>query len=251
MSIETELAALHLPAPTGMAEGVALGTGLAEGFDLFQSPIGTVVVTFNEEGVTSLMLQGSSQPEGVEEGRHRPLIRATAPSAWARFVPDAIESGNPGKVPVDLRRMSRFQERVLRTTASIPKGEVRPYGWVAREMGTPGAVRAVGTALSRNPIPLMIPCHRVVRSDGTIGEYSLGGPEVKTRLLEHEGAGPGRLAGLANAGVKLQGNRSTGIYCHPTCHALLRSRTDHVVGFRSAREAEDAGFRACLRCRPV
>jgi O-6-methylguanine DNA methyltransferase len=54
----------------------------------------------------------------------------------------------------------------------IPPGEVRPYSWIAREIGRPGAVRATGSALAKNPVPLLIPCHRVVRSDGRIGKYS-------------------------------------------------------------------------------
>ncbi|MER3421295.1 MAG: cysteine methyltransferase, partial [Chloroflexota bacterium] len=79
------------------------------------------------------------------------------------------------------------QRRVLEKTAEIPRGEVRPYAWVAREIGAPGAVRAVGTALGHNPIPFIIPCHRVVRADGSLGEYSGGGPAVKARVLAYEG----------------------------------------------------------------
>ena len=63
-----------------------------------------------------------------------------------------------------------------RKALEIPRGEVRPYGWIAAEIGRPKAVRAVGTALGHNPVPLIVPCHRVVRSDGMIGQYSLGGP---------------------------------------------------------------------------
>jgi O-6-methylguanine DNA methyltransferase len=76
---------------------------------------------------------------------------------------------------------------VLMKALEIPRGEVRTYGWIAREIGRPKAVRAVGTALAKNPIPLFIPCHRVVRSDGSIGQYGCGGPVNKRRLLLHEG----------------------------------------------------------------
>ena len=65
---------------------------------------------------------------------------------------------------------------MLTKTLEIPSGEVRPYGWVAREIGRPKAVRAVGSALGRNPVPVLIPCHRVVRSDGHVGNYGLGVP---------------------------------------------------------------------------
>jgi O-6-methylguanine DNA methyltransferase len=249
MSIETALAGLETSAPSGLAEGVALGIGLAEGFDLYPSPIGDVIVTFGTEGVISLAPAGTELP-AIGEKTGLPLIRAEAPRAWGRYIPEAIEAGRPGKVPVDLRRLSLFHREVLQATWSIPRGEVRPYGWVAGELGKPGAVRAVGTALARNPIPLMIPCHRVVRSDGTIGEYSMGGPEVKTRLLDHEGAEPGRLSRLAGSGVRVQGNTSTRVFCHPTCRSVRRSSSSNVVDFHSAAAAEEAGYRACLLCRP-
>ena len=84
----------------------------------------------------------------------------------------------------------------------IPRGEVRPYGWIAAEIGRPKAVRAVGTALGHNPVPLIVPCHRVVRSDGMIGQYSLGGPENKRTILAGEGVDPDELEALARAGVR-------------------------------------------------
>lgn len=80
-----------------------------------------------------------------------------------------------------------FYRRVLRTTAKVPFGEVITYGQAARRAGSPRAFRAAGTALGSNPIPIVVPCHRVVRSGGEIGNYG-GGPEMKRFLLEHEHA---------------------------------------------------------------
>ena len=74
---------------------------------------------------------------------------------------------------------------VLGATSTIPRGQTRPYGWIAAEIGRPKAVRAVGTAVGRNPVPLLIPCHRVVRSDGSPGEYVFG-PDAKQALLARE-----------------------------------------------------------------
>ena len=187
MTIESKLSGLIGEMPSGVSEGVALGTGLAEGFDFYDSAIGLVVVIFNPEGVSSLDIADGYE-ERYSQRFSKPLIRADAPSAWRSHIQEAIERGTPGKVPVDLRAVTEFQRQVLRMTATIPKGEVRPYGWVAREVDRPRAVRAVGSAVARNPIPLIIPCHRVVRSDGHIGNYSLGGPHNKIDLLEHEGA---------------------------------------------------------------
>lgn len=78
-----------------------------------------------------------------------------------------------------------FQRKVYRAILAIPAGEVRSYAWVARTIGNPAACRAVGQALKRNPYPVIIPCHRVIRSDGTIGGYSRG-ISRKKKLLNYE-----------------------------------------------------------------
>ena len=80
-----------------------------------------------------------------------------------------------------------FRRRVLDACAAIPRGEVRTYGELAAECGSPRAARAVGSAMATNPVPLVVPCHRVVRGDGAVGQYSAGGPEQKIRMLEAEG----------------------------------------------------------------
>ena len=90
-------------------------------------------------------------------------------------------------VPLD-RRLSRgFRLAVLEATAAIPYGHTASYSEVAASAGNPRAVRAAGTALATNPIPIIVPCHRVLRADGTVGQY-LGGGDMKSRLLELEGA---------------------------------------------------------------
>lgn len=249
MSIETALENLAGDLPDGLGESVALGTGLADGYDTYESAIGTVIVTFNPSGVSSVdMAEGFA--ERYAQRFHRPLIRAEAPAAWRSHIPEAIERGTPGRLPVDLRSVTEFQVKVLRTTAAIPKGEVRPYGWVAHEIDSPKAVRAVGSAVARNPVPLIIPCHRVVRSDGHIGNYSLGGVHNKIDLLEHEGAQPAELERLASQHVRVRGNSTTGVYCHPTCAAIRRSKESNVVDFRSSSDAQEAGYRPCMLCRP-
>jgi methylated-DNA-[protein]-cysteine S-methyltransferase len=88
--------------------------------------------------------------------------------------------------PFDLRSASPFGRDVLQATARIPYGEVRPYAWVAREIGRPKAFRAVGQALHINPLAPIIPCHRVIASDNTLGGYG-GGPRMKRWLLRLEG----------------------------------------------------------------
>lgn len=250
MNLESQLSELVGPLPDGMGEGVALGTGLADGYDFYESPLGRVAVTFNTEGVSSVDIADQRFPERFAERFGRPLLRAKAPVSWSGHIPRAIEEGSPGRLPIDLRSVTPFQATVLQVAASIPKGEVRPYAWLAHEVERPTAVRAVGSTMARNPVPLIIPCHRVVRSDGQIGAYSLGGPHNKEELLANEGLEPNWLEELARKHVRFRGNTSTAIYCHPTCHAIRRSREANVTDFSSADEAEADGFRPCKFCRP-
>jgi methylated-DNA-[protein]-cysteine S-methyltransferase len=90
-------------------------------------------------------------------------------------------------VQVDLRQLTPFQRRVLAATARVPSGQVVSYGDIARRIGRPGGSRAVGQALTRNPVPIVIPCHRVVAAGGRIGGYA-GGLTIKRKLLRLEGA---------------------------------------------------------------
>lgn len=90
-------------------------------------------------------------------------------------------------LPLDLRLASGFRRQVLDGLRQLPYGHTASYSAVAQRVGNPRAVRAVGTACATNPLPVVVPCHRVVRTDGTIGEY-IGGTEAKKQLLELEGA---------------------------------------------------------------
>jgi methylated-DNA-[protein]-cysteine S-methyltransferase len=101
----------------------------------------------------------------------------------------AVLSGEDLRFSLDSVRLdlcSEFQEKVLRAEHAIPRGSVSTYERIARHIGKPTAARAVGSALARNPFPLIIPCHRVIRSDGTLGGYQ-GGTKMKRALLGMEG----------------------------------------------------------------
>jgi methylated-DNA-[protein]-cysteine S-methyltransferase len=99
-------------------------------------------------------------------------------------------------LPVDLTPVSEFDRRVLSVVRDIPSGGVLTYADVARQIGSPTAARAVGNAVGRNPVPIVVPCHRVIRSDGTLGGYSGGGVAFKRRLLALEGRGDPELPGI-------------------------------------------------------
>jgi O-6-methylguanine DNA methyltransferase len=250
MTIEDALSALSGRAPAAVRTGSLLGSGLVDGYTEYDSPVGAVIVTFNTEGVSSVDLADDAGVERFRARFGRDAVEAQPPRGWDTRIKRAIERGTPGDLPIDLRSRSRFQRSILEITATIPKGEVRPYGWLAKEAGNPGAVRAVGSTMARNPVPLIIPCHRVVRTDGHIGNYSLGGPHNKRELLTAEGADPSDLEALASRHVRYWGSDTTGVYCHPTCRNARRIADAHLVEFRSASEAVAAGYRACMVCRP-
>ena len=90
-------------------------------------------------------------------------------------------------LPVDLSAVSGFSRRVLQATARIPAGQVLSYTQIAAKAGNARASRAAGNALHNNPVAIVVPCHRILRNDGSLGGYG-GGPPAKAWLLEHEGA---------------------------------------------------------------
>ncbi|HYG31118.1 MAG TPA: methylated-DNA--[protein]-cysteine S-methyltransferase [Allosphingosinicella sp.] len=103
-------------------------------------------------------------------------------------------------IPVEPEGASELERKVYEAARRIPCGEVRTYGEVAREIGAPGAAQAVGAALARNPIPIVVPCHRVLASGGRSGGFSApGGIDTKFRMLEIEGARRADEAGLFDA----------------------------------------------------
>lgn len=91
---------------------------------------------------------------------------------------------------LDFRKATPFQQQVWKVTRTIPYGETRTYGWVASRIGKPNAVRAVGRALGKNPLPIIVPCHRVIGSNGSLCGFN-GGLEMKRNLLRLEGLSPG------------------------------------------------------------
>lgn len=167
-----------------------------------------------------------------------------------RSVQGVLAGGRRGTEVVYLGALGAFQQSVLRATASIPRGEVRPYGWVARQAGSAGAVRATGTALGHNPVPFVVPCHRVVRSDWRLGNYSAGGTGVKDRILRWEGVDVERLEELP-ATTRFQGHRKGRWFCLPACRFAVAIPPGELVTFRDAAVALAEGYEPCSSCLPV
>lgn len=249
--LEQELAALAGPAPTGLADRVMVAVGLTLSYDLLEGPVGPLWIVWGVDGVTdAIPVTNEADLVDILSRRDVSAERGQLPDRMTARIHRTLETGRLGTLPVDLSRLTDFQRNVLTKTTEIPPGEMRPYGWVAKEIGNPGAVRAVGSALNKNPIPVLIPCHRVSRSDGHVGDYAYG-PAMKRALLETEGADPDTLDEHADSGVRYTGSDTTKIFCFPTCRHARRTTTTHEVTFGSRTEAEAAGYRGCKVCRPA
>ena len=251
---EAALAGLREPAPPGLAHSTLVAIGLADDYAVIESPLGPLRVAWNGRGVSEVAgATGDDAFEARFQARTGRVARRrdALPEDLARKIGRRLAGDRHIRIDLDLRGATPFEQAVWMKALEIPRGEVRPYGWIAREIGRPKAVRAVGTALGHNPVPLIVPCHRVVRSDGMIGQYSLGGPENKRTILTEEGADPDGLESLARAGIRFFGSDTTHIYCMPTCRDARRVTERHLVHFPSARAASAAGYRPCMHCRPV
>ena len=251
-AVDASLRDLRVKAPSTLLPSTLIAIGLADGYAPLDSPIGRVFVAFNGRGISAVE---PAQDDGSFEARFqdsfgRPALRIDAlPERLSRAVEKRLAGDRRGRVPLDLRGRTAFERAVWEKALQIPRGEVRPYGWIAAEIGRPKAVRAVGSALGRNPVPLVIPCHRVVRSDGLIGQYALGS-DAKRTVLQAEGVDVDRLEALARAGIRYIGSDTTRIFCLPTCHNARRIRPVHTVPFPSGPDAIAAGYRPCRDCRP-
>lgn len=157
------------------------------------SPVGSLLLVAGAAGLVRLAFAGEDHDAVLADlaARVSPrLLRAPGRLDPAARELDEYFGGRRRRfeVPVDLRLAHGFRRAVLDQLQAIPYGAIRTYAAVARAAGNPAAVRAVGGACSHNPVPVVVPCHRVVRSDGTIGRY-LGGVDAKRALLALEAAG--------------------------------------------------------------
>jgi O-6-methylguanine DNA methyltransferase len=217
------------------------------------SRLGEVFVAFTRDGVQFVRSAESvgGDPGTFAEAYRRRFARPLrhADRGPAGLLP-ALRERRGAAPRLDLSSLTAFERDVLTVTRSIPAGETRPYSWVAREAGHPTAVRAVASVLGRNPVPLLVPCHRVVRSDGSLGGYMFG-PAQKNELLQGEGANLDAVADFARQGVHYLGSDTTGVVCFPTCHHARRITPAHRSGFATVGDAIAAGYRPCRSCRPA
>lgn len=172
----------------------ALADGLVDvAFADHDSPLGRLRLTATPIGVVRTILPAEDLDAAMDDLARRTssrILRTETPTLrTARRELDEYFAGRRTTfdVPLDWAWTTAFRREVLRATAAIPYGATSSYRDVATAAGSPKAVRAAGTALATNPLPILVPCHRVLRTDGGLGQY-LGGPDAKAQLLALEGA---------------------------------------------------------------
>jgi methylated-DNA-[protein]-cysteine S-methyltransferase len=172
----------------------AFSRGLVDvAFEDHDTPLGTIRVSATSTGIVRLVLPAEDADRVLEDLARTVsarILRASTPAiTLARDELDEYFDGarHTFDVPLDWRLAKFFRLKVLQATVQIPYGQTSSYRQVAVAAGSPNAVRAAGSALARNPLPILVPCHRVLRSDGAVGQY-LGGRAAKTQLLSLEKA---------------------------------------------------------------
>lgn len=224
----------------------------ADSLDRVETANGAVWVAFSRDGIRMITTAESVDAlRPIYAKRYgRALEPAPIPDALRKQVVAAMTGEGVETPRVDLESANDLEHDVLKTLTKIPKGEVRTYAWVARQVGRPRAVRAVANVIAKNVVPFVVPCHRVVPSAGGVGQYAFGSP-MKRALLEREGVDVAELDRLAREHVRYIGSKTTHIFCFPTCRDARRIREENRVPFRDADEALEGGFRPCRHCQPV
>jgi methylated-DNA-[protein]-cysteine S-methyltransferase len=168
----------------------AAAAGLIDAaYDLADSPVGMLLVATTDRGLCRISFDPDQGLDQLSRGIGRRVLRVPRRLELARRELDEYFEGRRTEfdLDVDITRVPDFQNLVLRELSRVPYGEVTTYGALASRVGKPRAARAVGGAMNRNPIPIVLPCHRVIGQSGSLVGYG-GGLDRKRALLRLEGA---------------------------------------------------------------
>lgn len=227
-------------------------------YRVFDSPLGPILLAHSEQGVVLLeYLHGSRDLAASRLARLRGVETVEDAGDAEGLYRDfrAFLEGRTQRLPwaLDLRlARSAFQRQVLERTAAIPYGAVVSYKRLAQDLGQPKAVRAVAQALRWNPIPIAIPCHRVVGTSGLLTGYAGGETGRKRQLLSTEGVPviPAHEDFAVARGAMYVLAPGDSEYCVPSCPSTETLRSGLLTYFGSRSRAEAVGLRPCTSCRP-
>jgi methylated-DNA-[protein]-cysteine S-methyltransferase len=227
-------------------------------YGIFPSTLGNILIARSELGVslieylergTSLHASRLSGEPGVELAEDKGEVERT----YRELLEYLQGTRHRLDWQLDLRLVrSDFHRNVLLAAAEVPYGAVIPYAGLAQGLGRRKAVRAVAQALRRNPLPIVIPCHRIIGTSGALTGYAGGKINLKQKLLAVEGVPVTKTSGVWSIAphqmyVLYPGDRE---YCVPTCPSLDTRAPVPLTRFASRQHAETAGFAPCTTCRP-
>ncbi len=218
------------------------------------TPLGELLIAQSARGLMLVrFLDTPDTPAMVAELKERfDLVESPTMAATIGGEIERLFQGETAAIaarPVDLSLVeSAFQRRALTRLRKVPAGAVTTYQALAAASGSPSAQRAIGNTVASNPLAVYVPCHRVIKSDGALGNYG-GGVERKLKLLRAEGFGFDR--GKRIPASTVYGHLVTRIFCRPTCAAAKRARIDRMLIFPDTKGAAAAGMRPCKLCHPA
>src|SRR5262245_24809176 len=227
-------------------------------YGIFASPLGRILIGTTDEGVVLVdYLTSAARGNGSHLWRLRDVDASEDGARVEPFYRQLLEylDGQRRRLtwPLDLRLIQgRFQRQVLQATAELPYGAVTSYAHIARQLGNPAAGRAVAQALRANPLPIALPCHRVVGSGGHLTGYAGKQLALKARLLTLEGVSLGQQRGepcVRRSAMYARAGRAD-TYCLPTCGAPTSTTLAELTLYATREGAEACGLRPCRACRP-
>lgn len=226
---------------------------------VFDSPLGPLLIARSEEGVSLIEYLDAARGEFRSRRARDAGLEVIEDGAEIEALYHELLEYLDGKRtrldwPLDLRLVrSDFQRAVLRATAAVPYGAVTSYRGIAGEIGERSAVRAVAQALRYNPLPIVVPCHRIVGATGDLTGYAGSRLGLKERLLAVEGVPTDRAPAkprVARHALYHYDPNDQRMYCLPTCGSIAQRPIGEVKLFASRARAEALGLVPCSDCRP-
>ena len=219
---------------------------------IIDSPMGRLFIADGPRGILAIHFMDGKGLEPLEAMRGK--FDVIEDQAAADRIGDEIRRFVAGdrtalKHDIDLSLVeSDFKRRALTKLRSVPLGSVITYQGLAAACGAPDGQRAIGNAMGSNPVPIYVPCHRVIKSDLSIGNYG-GGVDRKLKLLRAEGFTVGK--DLRVPARAVMGHQRTHIFCRPECSAAKRAKVGRFYIYADSERARSAGLRACKICHPA
>lgn len=219
-----------------------------------RSPLGDLLVAVTSRGVALIHYLAGDGDLASTIGELRTRLDLAEDRQAAQNVAAEVRLYLTGEAdalrqPIDFILIdSPFQQKVLRKLQEVPRGAVISYQGLGAAAGAPRGARAVGNAMHNNPVPIYLPCHRVIAAGGGLGGYG-GGARRKLQLLRSEGFALGDDAVKLPAGA-VWGRKGSKIYCRADCPTAARVDQSRILFFADGEGARRAGLRPCKICRP-